>query len=138
MATIKQQKFVEKLVENGGNVSRAMRDVGYSDATVNNPSNLTHSKGYREILAHSGLTEDLVIQSLVTDIVEKPGARIRELGLASDLLGLRKKGMVGAGDFSQQERVVVSKEMAQEQAYVLDEYLKAKLLGRTSVFIEVW
>lgn len=137
MATIKQKKVVQKLVENGGNVSRAMRDVGYSDATVNNPSNLTHSKGYREILTHSGLTEDLVIQSLVTDIIEKPGARVRELGLASDLLGLRKKGIAGGGDFSQQERDVRNIEIVQEHAYVLDEYLKAKLMGQVSVFIEV-
>lgn len=50
MATIKQQRAAELVVENGGNVSRAMRDAGYSEQTAKTPSKLTESKGFRELL----------------------------------------------------------------------------------------
>ncbi len=94
MTTIKQELALGKLVENGGNVTQAMRDVGYSEATINNPSNLTHSKGYKEILYEYGLTENLVVRSLVSDIESKPERRLGELSLAADILGLRKTGLV--------------------------------------------
>lgn len=41
MATSKQQKALAKIVENGGNVSKAMRDVGYSVNTAKTPQKLT-------------------------------------------------------------------------------------------------
>jgi len=48
MATIKQKEAVKKIVGNHGNVTKAMRDVGYSENTINTPQNLTESKGYKE------------------------------------------------------------------------------------------
>uniref|UniRef100_A0A6H1ZC80 Terminase n=1 Tax=viral metagenome TaxID=1070528 RepID=A0A6H1ZC80_9ZZZZ len=50
MATVKQKKAVKKLVENGGNVSKAMEAAGYTKATAKTPQKLTESKGYAEIL----------------------------------------------------------------------------------------
>jgi len=50
MATMKQQKAAELMVENGGNASRAMKDAGYSINTAKTPSKLTQSKAFREIL----------------------------------------------------------------------------------------
>lgn len=50
MATIKQKRAVDKLVGNGGNVTRAMLDVGYSENTANTPKKLTNSKGFQELL----------------------------------------------------------------------------------------
>jgi len=50
MPTIKQKKAVEKIIENSGNVSKAMREVGYSPITAINPSNLTNSKGFKELM----------------------------------------------------------------------------------------
>lgn len=50
MATIKQRKAVINLVENRGNVSKAMKDAGYSEKSAHNPSNLTESKGFKELL----------------------------------------------------------------------------------------
>jgi hypothetical protein len=46
MATIKQKRAIKKVAENGGNVSRAMLDAGYSPATAKTPQKLTESKGW--------------------------------------------------------------------------------------------
>ena len=48
--TIKQKKAIEKVVENGGNVSRAMIDVGYSPATAKTPQKLTESKAWIQLM----------------------------------------------------------------------------------------
>jgi len=49
VATIKQEKAVIALVENGGNVSKAMLEAGYSENTAHTPQKLTESDGYKEI-----------------------------------------------------------------------------------------
>lgn len=87
MSTIKQQRAAEILVENGGNVSKAMRDAGYTDQTAKTPSKLTKSKGFMELMDDGGLTDELIIQSLVDDIRSKPGNRTTELMLAAKLRG---------------------------------------------------
>ena len=94
MTTIKQKLALEKLVENGGNVTQAMIEAGYSEATANNPSNLTHSEGFRSLLKQYGLDESLVVTALVEDIKGKPLNRSKELLLASEILGMRKNGML--------------------------------------------
>lgn len=48
MATLKQKKVIDKMIENGGNVSDAMREVGYSPKTAHNPQKVTDSKGFKE------------------------------------------------------------------------------------------
>ena len=48
--TAKQLLAFKESVENGGNISQAMKDAGYSPATVNNPSNLTDSDGWEILL----------------------------------------------------------------------------------------
>lgn len=88
MATQKQRKALDNLVGNGGNVTKAMRDAGYSEATLNTPQKLTESKGYEELLAEYGLTKELVVTALVDDIQNKRKNRTPELKLASDILGL--------------------------------------------------
>ena len=50
MPTIKQEKALEKMVENGGKASQAMREVGYSFNTAKTPQKLTNSKGWDELL----------------------------------------------------------------------------------------
>ena len=87
MTTLKQELALEKIVENGGNVSQAMRDVGYSEASVNNPSCLTKSKGFLELCEKKGLTDDLLIDALLEDIKEKKGNRRAELELAFKIKG---------------------------------------------------
>ena len=88
MPTIKQEKAVALIVENGGNVSRAMRDAGYSPETAKTPSKLTDSIGYQEVLDKYGLTEELIITSLVEDIEKKPQDRKPELELGAKMRGM--------------------------------------------------
>lgn len=87
MATTKQKNALSKIVENGGNVSRAMRDVGYSPETAKSPSKLLDSKGFMQLMDEKGLTDDLIITSLVDDIKAKPSNRTQELTLAVKMRG---------------------------------------------------
>lgn len=48
--TIKQQKAIENVMENRGNVSRAMIEAGYDPTTAKNPKNLTESKAWKELM----------------------------------------------------------------------------------------
>ena len=50
MSTLKQKKVFEKIIENHGNISKSMREVGYTDATAKNPSNLTKSDAWAELM----------------------------------------------------------------------------------------
>lgn len=59
MATIKQKQAFNKLAETNGNVSKAMREAGYSPNT-NNPSQLTESKGWQELMDEYLPESDLV------------------------------------------------------------------------------
>ncbi len=90
MPTEKQKQAVNNLVENRGNVSKAMRDAGYKNKTAKNPRNLTESKGFEEICKKYGLTNSLIVKSLVDDIKAKPENRIAELNLASKIKGLQQ------------------------------------------------
>ena len=90
MSTLKQRVALENIIENRGNIGRAMIDAGYDDTTAHNPSNLTNSKGYRELLHEYGLTEQLITESLVKDIKGKEGKRLGELTLGAEILGMRR------------------------------------------------
>lgn len=48
--TTKQALASKKLVENGGNVSKAMREAGYSKAMAKNPQKLTQSKAWQQLM----------------------------------------------------------------------------------------
>lgn len=87
MATIKQEKALERMVENGGNVSKAMRDVGYSENTAKTPQKLTKSLGFTELCEEKGLTDGLLINALVEDIKNKKGNRRAELELGFKIRG---------------------------------------------------
>lgn len=53
MATKKQLQAIDNLVENGGNVSKAMRDAGYSEMTAKTPQKLTESKAFNELMSEA-------------------------------------------------------------------------------------
>ncbi len=61
MATQRQKKALDKVVENGGIISKAMRDAGYSEETAKTPSKLTDSKGWKELLEEA-LPDSLLTQ----------------------------------------------------------------------------
>lgn len=85
---MKQKKVVHRIIENHGNISKSMREVGYSENTAINPKNLTESKGFKEICNNIGLTDDFIAKCLQEDIEGKPLNRKPELELASKLKGL--------------------------------------------------
>jgi len=68
MSTLRQKRVVARILENGGNVSKAMREVGYSPQTAKVPSKLTESKGFREeiepIIAKMMAERDAIMDAL--------------------------------------------------------------------------
>lgn len=58
VATVKQQQAIANVVENGGNVSKAMRDAGYSEATAKTPQKLTESKAFTDAMIEAGITDN--------------------------------------------------------------------------------
>jgi hypothetical protein len=84
--TMKQKKALDNMVENGGNVSKGMRDAGYSEKTAINPSKLTESKGFQQ-LADEYLPDDFLLNALEEDIAEKKGNRKPEMELAFKVKG---------------------------------------------------
>lgn len=86
MATKKQKKAVDNLVENGGNVSKAMKDAGYSEATAKTPQKLTKSDGYKELM-DAYLPDDMLLRALADDIEKKEANRKPELELAFKIKG---------------------------------------------------
>jgi hypothetical protein len=62
MATIKQKKAAKVLVGNGGNVTQAMLEVGYSPNTANTPQKLTESEGFQEVW-HELIPRRLVVET---------------------------------------------------------------------------
>lgn len=99
MATLKQKMAVKKIVENRGNVSKAMVEVGYDEDTAKNPKNLTDSKGYKELLDEL-LPDDFILGALRDDIEKKPQNRVAELGLATKVKGMQvdRKDLTSAGE----------------------------------------
>ncbi len=61
MATLKQRKLVAKVIENNGNVSKSMREVGYAKSTTTNPQLITKSKTFQELL-EKALPDSLLLK----------------------------------------------------------------------------
>lgn len=74
----------------GITTTQAMREAGYKESTVDAPSNITKSVGFRELLEEYGLTDGLIVKSLVEDIKKKPQKRKAELELAAKIKGMLK------------------------------------------------
>lgn len=87
MSTIKQRLALDKMVENGGNASKAMREAGYTKVTARNPNKLTDSIGFHELCEEKGLTDNFLVEALVEDIKEKPQNRKAELELGFKVTG---------------------------------------------------
>lgn len=84
--TNKQKVALEKIVENHGNISKSMREAGYSENSAKNPKNLTDSKGFQQ-LAEAYLPDDMLLRALAEDIEEKKQNRKPELELAFKVKG---------------------------------------------------
>lgn len=61
MPTSKQELVLRKITENHRiSISRAMREAGYSNHTASKPSNLTDSKGWKDMLDQAFSEEELL------------------------------------------------------------------------------
>lgn len=78
---------VERIIENHGNISKSMREVGYTASSATNPSNLTNSAGFKLLCEERGLTDTFLLDALVQDIKSKPKNRKPELELAFKVKG---------------------------------------------------
>jgi hypothetical protein len=88
--TVRQRLALKEMVENGGQVVKAMIKVGYSKNTAHTPQKLTDSKGFQQLCDEIGLTDDFLVNALVNDIKEKPKNRKPELELAFKVKGRLK------------------------------------------------
>lgn len=77
MSTLKQKKAIQKVMENHGNVSRAMLEVGYDPTTAKNPKNLTQSKAWMELMDQY-IPDDRLLKKheQALDAVKQIGAQI--------------------------------------------------------------
>jgi len=64
MATTRQKMVIKEIVENGGNLSKAMVRAGYSPATAENPKKVTSSIGFRELIEKMGISDEKLSQVL--------------------------------------------------------------------------
>ncbi|MFA5895197.1 MAG: hypothetical protein WC851_05475 [Candidatus Shapirobacteria bacterium] len=73
MPTLRQKLVALKMVENGGNMGKAMIEAGYSKAMAKNPYKLTRSKGWAEatdgilsgekiVKVHAELLDSLIVR----------------------------------------------------------------------------
>ena len=64
MATTKQKLALDKIVENGGNIGKAMIAAGYSPATAKTPQKLTKTKGWKELMSKNFSDDNVMKQHL--------------------------------------------------------------------------
>ena len=94
--TPRQKKGAKALMDNllkdkPESVGMVLKSVGYGTGLQNQPKRVLQSEGFKTALEEYGLTEELITTSLVEDIKAKPKARVKELGLGADILGMRKR-----------------------------------------------
>jgi hypothetical protein len=85
-----QKQAIENSIKNGGNMSKAMLEAGYSLTTARTPQRLTDSRAW-EILMDDYLPDDFLLKALEDDIKNKPQNRKAELELALKLKGKTKE-----------------------------------------------
>lgn len=87
MATYKQKRALDELVEDGRNIGKALVRAGYSENTAKAPTKVTQSKGFIKLCEERGLTEKFLVDALVEDIEKKPQNRKAELELGFKVTG---------------------------------------------------
>lgn len=76
MATIKQKKALTEIVENSSSsnpkgLGTILKNVGYSKATAIKPSQVTRSKGFKELVEELGIDDKKLIQVLYDGLEAK-------------------------------------------------------------------
>src|SRR4051812_14320375 len=102
--TTKQKLAIKRIVENRGNVSKSMREAGYTEATAKNPKNLMSSAKVQSELAAMleekgitlGRTLDVVDDALnaekqnqyTGELSADHNTRLRAAKMVHDLMGI--------------------------------------------------
>lgn len=90
MTSGKIRKYAEHRFRNpSASKKEAALSAGYSPSVAEHPQYIEDTKGFQEVAEQIGLTKDFVSSALRDDIEAKPGNRVAELRLASELLGHR-------------------------------------------------
>lgn len=93
MSTTKQKQLAKLTLEHPNLPKGELVELGgYGPAIIKTPAKVLNSSGYLAELRSLGLTEEFITKALIADINKKPQKRVEELKLASDILGMRKKG----------------------------------------------
>lgn len=95
MPTLRQKLAFEKTIENNGNVSKSMRESGYSKSHSCNPQILTNSKGFQKLLNKYAPERDLIVKA--TKMLEQCNIEHKDFpaSLSIDIIKeLFKKSMI--------------------------------------------
>ena len=104
--TFKQKTAIEKVVENHGNVSKAMREAGYDDTTAKNPKNLTESKAWVQLMEDHIPDEDLLIpHKEALKAVKQIGAQIL-IDKDGKTISKENEGMIEVADHATRLKAV--------------------------------
>ena len=100
MATPKQKMALDNMIEDGRNKGKALEKAGYSKAIQTHPKKVLESVGFLQLCEDRGLTDELLVDSLVEDIKTKVGNRRAELELGFKVKGRTKEADPSVGDIT--------------------------------------
>ena len=76
------------MVENGGNIGKAMVAAGYSPATARTPQKLTETKGWKELMSKNFSDDNVMRQHLfLINQHANPSVKVRAIDLYYKLKG---------------------------------------------------
>jgi len=96
--TLRQKAAIKNVVENGGNVSKAMRDAKFSPKTAKTPKKLTNSKAWMELMEQYLPDDKLLIKHEEALEATKPiGAQIL-IDKDGETISKENEGMIEVPD----------------------------------------
>ena len=128
MATIKQQRAVQKILENPRlPVGRAMIESGYSTNTAVHPSDLMRSKGFKELL-DCYLPDDLLTSKLARNVKNKNGfISNHAIDIAFKILKFGSDVIIDEGFWVKSQRDDIKKKILQVGAKPIFYYVESSV-----------
>lgn len=129
--TPRQRKGAKAVVENAlldkpKPLGEVLQKVGYGHI-AEHPVRIVQSQGFKMALAEFGLTEELITTSLVEDIKAKPKARVKELSLGAEILGMKKKELEEPPKSNTITYINIFNPQTQADIKEIDDKIKARL-----------
>jgi len=109
MATYKQKKYIQRLVENGGNKYKSAKEAGYSDAVAKDAkAKIEKSKGFQELAKKYLLPDHEAFQELNKNIKQDKdkGAKNKALQIWKSWKYPEENQEMEAGDI----KILISKD----------------------------